>query len=149
MDDPMKIHPIQAMLDGFGCAMERKRSETQMTLGKMIATLEDMAPDSAIQSLDGVHSYRGYYSDLAFELVDGVETTAGALLEMCRSCMGQSFEGYKGGTFWMSGATPLWISSYGHSSGTRIMAILPDGTIQTSPEPELELPSAPSETDDE
>ena len=54
----------------------------------------------------------------------------------CPSCaaMGAEFEGYKGGEYIMGANTPLWISEYGEASGTRIMAVNADGTIETSQE---------------
>lgn len=45
-----------------------ERSETQMTLGGMISALEAMPDNTKVTGLDSPHSYRGYYSDLAFEL---------------------------------------------------------------------------------
>lgn len=46
--------------------------------------------------------------------------------------MGQVFQGYKGGDYVMGALTPLWVSTYGNSSGTKIMAVHVGGGIETS-----------------
>ena len=67
-------------------------------------------------------SYRGYYSDLAFE-PDGEEITVGEFLKVCENALDTTYEGYKGGDFLMGSNTPLWISSYGEVSSIAIMDI--------------------------
>ena len=46
--------------------------------------------------------------------------------------MGQVFIGYKGGDFVMGALTPMWISDYGTSSGTKIMAVHDGGEVETA-----------------
>lgn len=125
-------HPIQAMVDGWNQASMRARAATQMTLGSLIARLEDMPKEAPCQRFGGAHSYRGYYSDLAFSH-DAAMATAGDALTSCKECMGQMFEGYKGGEFWMHGGTPVWIANYGES-GLCLMGIGNDGTLLTAQE---------------
>ena len=60
------IFDMQALMDGMSAQWQRERAETQMTLGKLIAALEAMPPDTEIANIHNPHSYRGYYSDLAF-----------------------------------------------------------------------------------
>lgn len=122
---------IQALIDGMSAQHQRERAETQMTLGKLIAALEAMPSDAEVANLNSAHSYRGYYSDLAFERDAGTRPAAELLAE-CKAAMGQVFEGYKGGDYVMGALTPLWISTYGHSSGTKIMAVLAGGEVETS-----------------
>ncbi len=119
---------MQAYVDGMSAQWQRERAETQMTLGKMIAALESMPIDAEIEGISEPHSYRGYYSDLAFETIEGKTKVADALT-MCRATMGQVFEGYKGGDFVMGALTPLWLASYG-CCGNKIMAIKEDGTFE-------------------
>jgi len=121
---------MQAYLDGMSAQWQRERAATQLTLGKLIATLEAMPPDAEVAGLVSAHSYRGYYSDLAFKL-DSKRRPAADLLKECRAAMGQVFEGYKGGDFVMGALTPLWVANYG-SCGDKLMAINPDGTITTA-----------------
>jgi len=126
----MDIQHIQAMVEGLGAQWQRERAETQMTLGKMIEALEGMAPTEMVANLTSPHSYRGYYTDLAFERDDGLRE-AGGLLSECKSVMGQVLEGYKGGDYTMGANTPVWVASYG-CCGQKIMAVLPNGELETA-----------------
>lgn len=123
---------LQALVDGMSAQWQRERAETQMTLGKLIAALEAMAPADMVANLNHAHSYRGYYSDLAFERDDGLRG-AGALLEECRAAMGRVFVGYKGGNFVMGELTPVWVADYG-SCGDKLMALRAGGEIETAPD---------------
>jgi hypothetical protein len=125
-----QIHPIQAMVDGMNAASMRERAQTQMTLGKLIERLEAMPADTLIDGLHDEHSYRGYYSDLAFTPC-AERVSAGALLALCCGAMGQVYEGYKGGDFVMGARTPVWIANYG-DCGRKLMAIRDDGTLETA-----------------
>ena len=124
---------LQHLVDGMSAAEQRKRATSQMTLGALIKRLEELHPDAEVDNLHAQHSYRGYYSDLAFEFDGGKRTVEGLLAE-CRGCMGQVFQGYKGGDFVMGALTPLWVSTYGDASGMKLMGINTDGTIQTEQE---------------
>lgn len=121
---------MQALIDGMSARRMRERAETQMTLGKLIAALEAMPSDAQVANLVSAHSYRGYYSDLAFERDEGTRP-AYALLAECKAAMGQVFEGYKGGDFVMGALTPLWLSTYGNNSGTKLMALHAGGEVET------------------
>lgn len=127
-EEIIPIHPIKAMIDAVNRKENEKRAKTQMTLGKMITVLEAIEPARPIVGLGEADSYRGYYSDLAFE-PSGETTTAGKLLVQCRAAMGRTFEGYKGGDFVMHENTPRWISEYGTASGIKIM----DLNLETDP----------------
>ncbi len=120
---------IQALLGGMNAQWQRERAETQMTLGKLIAALEAMAPTDMVANLTGAHSYRGYYSDLAFERDEGLREASGLLAD-CKAAMGQVFEGYKGGDYMMGAMTPMWIASYGRC-GQKLMAVHAGGEIET------------------
>jgi hypothetical protein len=121
------IHPIQAMLDGMSAAWQKERTATQMTLGAFISALEALDGNREILGVGDPISYRGYYSDLAFE---PEESTAPVreVLAKARACMGEVFTGYKGGDFQMGKNTPLWLSEYGVASGLRIMEL--DATVE-------------------
>lgn len=122
------MNNIQAMMDGMSAQWQKERSASQMTLGTLIDTLAAMPPETELEGFGEAHSYRGYYSDLAFEKLEE-KTTAGKAHEMARACMGEIFEGYKGGDFQMGRNTPVWIANYG-SCGMKIMAIREDGTLE-------------------
>lgn len=122
---------MQALVDGMSAQWQRERAATQLTLGALIAALEAMPADAQVANLRNPDSYRGYYSDLYFERADGTRPAAELLAE-CTAAMGQVFTGYKGGDYVMGALTPLWISTYGHSSGTKIMAVKAGGEVETS-----------------
>ena len=131
MNEP--IHPLQAMVDGMNAQMQRDRAKSQLTLGGLIAVLKAMPTGSRVANLVRPHSYRGYYTDLAFMQEEGTRSCE-SLFSECTAAMGQVFEGYKGGDFVMGALTPLWVSDYGRASGTRLMAVYPDGRIETEQE---------------
>lgn len=116
---------LQAYLDGMSIRWKKERGKTQMTLGKLIATLEGMPKKMKIEGITNPHSYRGYYEDLAFAL-DDKKITVSNVLKMCRSAMGKVFIGYKGGEFVMGELTPVWIAEYGEC-GKKIISIDDDG----------------------
>ena len=127
----MKNTDIQALVDGMGAQWQRERAATQLTLGALIAALEAMPADSTVANLRDPASYRGYYSDLYFEQGEGTRQAKDLLAE-CKAAMGQVFTGYKGGDYVMGALTPLWISTYGHSSGTKLMAVHAGGEVETA-----------------
>jgi hypothetical protein len=102
--------------------MQEERAETQLTLGKLIDLLQDLPKANCISGLGELHSYRGYYSDLAFEPT-GKMRAVSDLLGECKAAMGEVFVGYKGGDFVMGRNTPLWVSGYGDASGLRLMGL--------------------------
>ena len=121
---------IQSFIDGFVEAQRLQRIKTQVTLGEMIEFLKSANPDLLIRSLENPHSYRGYYSDLAFESSNRLRK-ASEILSDCLSVLGKTLEGWKGGDFLMSEDTPLWIAAEG-CCGQKIIGINPDGTIATA-----------------
>ena len=123
---------LQALVDGMSEQWKRERAETQVTLGKLIAALETMPQDAQVANLRNAHSYRGYYSDLAFERAVGMRDAAELLAE-CRNAMGRVFQGYKGGDYVMGETTPMWVAAYG-CCGEKLMALHADGAIETAPD---------------
>ena len=118
-------NPLQALIDGMSAQWQKDLSESQMTLGKMIAALSTLPPDAEVPNLCKAHSYRGYYDDLAFEHHDGMRPAKDLLAE-CKAAMGEVFEGYKGGDFVMGALTPVWVAEYG-STGDKLLEITADG----------------------
>ena len=106
------INPMQAMFDGMGAHQQKARAETQLTLGQLIGLLEGLPEERLIKGLGSAHSYRGYYSDLSFSPTEANQTVKEALI-MAQKCMGEVFEGWKGGEYQMGRNTPLWSAEEG------------------------------------
>jgi len=121
---------ISVLIDGLNAQWQRERAETQMTLGKLIADLEAMPKGACVANLKSAHSYRGYYSDLAFEKGEG-QRPAAELLAECKAAMGKVFEGYKGGNYVMGALTPVWVASYGRA-GHKLISLHASGEIETA-----------------
>ncbi|GAA0586439.1 hypothetical protein ACFQH5_20415 [Halomonas salifodinae] len=119
---------MQELIDAMGEKWRRERSESQMTLGEMIEHLSDLPDGAKISTIGEPHSYRGYYSDLAFEGGSG-EMSAKDALAMCNEALGKEFTGYKGGEFLMEEDTPVWVASRG-GCGMKIVSIGPDGKLE-------------------
>ena len=83
-----------------------------MQLYEMIDKLAAMDPNAVVKyGLHEPHSYRGYYSELAFHPCKSARV--GDMLELARSCVGKTFTGYKGGEFTMNAYTDVYIANYG------------------------------------
>ncbi|MBF0850473.1 hypothetical protein HKD27_05980 [Gluconobacter sp. R75690] len=85
-----------------------------MTLIELIDFLEKQDQSKVIASGWGegsAHSYRGYYSDLAFEARSNV--TIADMLAEAKSALGKEFEGYKGGEYVMGRHTDCYLAEYG------------------------------------
>lgn len=112
-------------------------------LGKLIAELEAIENKEAEIRYDFVgfypslelNSWRGDYSMLALGYIDPYsasydsKTTVGHLLEVCKSVVGSTFRGYKGGDYKMSKKTPVWVASYGQAGNTGITGITDLGYV--------------------
>lgn len=109
----------------------KERAETQMTLGKLIDQLEQLPVDMEVDGLCKPASYRGYYEDLAFERCGRMPVSQ--LFATCKTCVGKTLYGYKGGKFRMDLDTPLWVASWG-MRGDRIMSLDENGVIHTEPQ---------------
>ena len=102
-----------------------------MKLGQLIKQLESIPQDLPVYydfcdliptKLD---SWRGSYAELAlgFDQPNGNNVNVEELLKECRSAIGKTFEGYKGGNYTMNVETRVWISNYGEGSHTGISHI--------------------------
>lgn len=97
-----------------------------ITLAELINILQVKKPDTAVYfdfcrfvptKLD---SYRGYYDQLALDFTQGEENTVGNLLAECKSALGKTFHGYKGGEYRMGADTPIWVADHGQCYGTAL-----------------------------
>jgi hypothetical protein len=94
-----------------------------MTLDELITALEAEDPDRILPlGFTHPHSYRGEYTELAFEPIANV--TIGAMLADARSAKGSTYQGHKGGDYTMDGYTDCWLAEDGHGGGETIGPIL-------------------------
>lgn len=90
-----------------------------MTLGELIETLAAEDPARVLPlGFNNPHSYRGYYTDLAFETASNI--SVGDMLTAARSALGATYQGHKGGDFTMNEYTDVWLSERGTASGETI-----------------------------
>ena len=103
-----------------------------MTLGEIVDVLKRKDPtwhvyyDFVQFAPEGIHSYRGYYDQIALGYGHKPITVA-ELLGLCQGAIGKDFEGYKGGTYTMHATTPVWVANYDESGSTAIVDIVERG----------------------
>lgn len=108
--------------------IEEYTDNGHMTLGNLIDEMHKVEDKSLPVLLNffgeygmptDPHSYRGYYSDLSFGVYDPVinKNTVQIFLEELEECLGYTFEGWKGGDYYMHGGTLVWFSQEGTCSG--------------------------------
>jgi len=92
-------------------------------LGGIIAALQAEDPNRVLPiGFHKPHSFRGYYEQLAFEPIANI--TIGEMLDACRSALGSTFQGWKGGDYTMGEHTDCWIAEWGNSSDNQIGPML-------------------------
>jgi len=110
-----------------------------LSLGDVIDRLEACKQDVGIyfdfgclvpETHDGMHSYRGYYEDVAMgwrdpsDYSDKRETPkVSEVLAMLKEAVGQTYTGWKGGEFTMDKGSRLWVDSAGTANGVAIVAV--------------------------
>jgi hypothetical protein len=94
-----------------------------MTLDELIAALEAEDPARVLPlGFTNPHSYRGIYSDLAFE--PRADVAIGRMLADARSAHGTTYQGHKGGDYTMTGWTDCWLAEEGRGGGEMIGTVL-------------------------
>lgn len=84
----------------------------KMILQELIECLERLDPNKTIpRGFNKPHSYRGDYSQLAFEPAKNI--TIGEMLNCAKEAHGTTYEGYKGGKYKMEDYTDVYIAEYG------------------------------------
>lgn len=86
----------------------------------------------------GLSSYRGFYEQLAIDYDDlntyrgdgaptvVAQTVSTFLRRLEQAAAGEVFEGYKGGSYRASRASPLWVASYGEASSVAVVGLHDD-----------------------
>lgn len=108
---------IQALVNAMNKAGREERAGYHITLGQLIKITGGLDDDVLVKFDIGggpthPHSYRGYYTDLAFAQGEPV-AALGLLLALKEECPDKIFFGYKGGDYVMGENTPLWVAEYG------------------------------------
>ena len=107
-------------------------SSNQMTLGDLLSTLKRKDQEASISfdfahfRPDGIHSYRGYYEDLALGYVSGGDCKVSNVVEWLEEANGKEFYGYKGGRYVMDIETVVWVANHNESGGTAIVDVVDD-----------------------
>lgn len=109
-----------------------------ITLGELIESLKKCVNEERPNKLvyfdwvhffpTSFHSWRGDYSmlGLGYENSYGSEQSAHELnkfIEVCEKTNGETFEGWKGGTFYMNLTTPVWVDNYGEGGSTGVVGV--------------------------
>lgn len=120
-------NPLQELVNFVGEHAKDIRSTYHLTLGDLIEALE-CRPLGTLVYFDDMttspiepHSYRGYYSDLAFAPEKLTVTTDKFRNLLLTEVLDKTFTGYKGGGFTMTTRTPLWKAAYGVNSNNAIV----------------------------
>lgn len=124
---------MQKMMDAMSQSMRNTRKDYHLTLGGLIKVLEEVPKETNIVFSDGTNvgsemSYRGYYSDLSFEIQKDIKK-ASDLLKQCKKALNKKYYGYKGGDFLMDADTPLWKSEYGDCGEAIMGSVVNNGTL--------------------
>lgn len=108
-----------------------KQHEKQMTLGEIIAELKKQNPDDDVEFdfvwfyPKGIHSFRGYYDQLAIGYEKaGDRPKVKDLLALYRASVGKVFEGYKGGGYLMTEDTAVWVGDTDETADTIIVGVV-------------------------
>lgn len=125
----MKKDDFDALLSIMKKAWQEERAKTQMTLGALLKALGDRHGLDLVDGFKNPHCYRGHYEDVAFEPA-GEAMNVCDLIAICKSAIGKTFEGWKGGSFEMDETTPVWIAERGES-GRKLIGINCDGSLET------------------
>lgn len=106
--------------------LARRIATGQLTIQQIIDKCESLpdlpviiASDSILKYSgkypDGTDSYRGYYNELAIDIGDKVITLSSFLSEI-KASLHHCYSGYKGGDYYMSKDTFVWLAEYGELS---------------------------------
>lgn len=93
-------------------ALKRKNQEHPVTFGF------DYARPTRL------HSYRGYYEDLAIGYQRGTDCTVGQLVAKLEEARGTVMTGWKGGEYLMHDDTAVWMSNPGDATGMAIVDVV-------------------------
>ena len=84
------------------------------TIEETINFLQDLQCKgiSEVPLFDYPHSYRGYYDDLSLNPNPKSKMPISDLITLIQSCVGQTYEGYKGGDYVMDELSEIYAAEY-------------------------------------
>lgn len=100
-----------------------------LTLGDLIDALEKAPPDAPVEFdfcrfvPTRLESYRGIYSELAFNYSRDTVRIVRHVLDECRQAVGKTFTGYKGGEYRMDRTTRVYVDNTGEATQTIITGV--------------------------
>ncbi len=108
-------------------------TQRTMTVSELIDALAQFSDDVEVRFPLGfsgpngrIHSYRGFYEDVALGWTadDGHEEfTVGELTALLEGAIGDTFEGYKGGDYRCTRDTLCWVDNVGDWSSIGIIGV--------------------------
>lgn len=104
------------------------------SLGGLIDALKPFNGESVVEcdfagfvpDLESIGSWRGVYAHLAigFEQTHWINRpTVAALRTALEAVVGNTYEGYKGGSYRMDRDTPIWMDNRGQATSTAIVGV--------------------------
>ena len=115
----------------------------QLSLGDLIKKLEEVRNNNSHKTGDDepsvqfdfedlfpttLNSWRGVYAELALGFaLEGEDPKIGPFIDMLKSAIGMTFEGWKGGDYRMDEGTPVWVANPGHVGETAVFDVIDDG----------------------
>ncbi len=125
------VHAVLMEYENRITAMEERKVEVpkQLNIGDLCDLLRQLdvsfgvAYDFSWFRPDGIHSYRGDYSEVSLGYTMGGSITVLEVLKLLKGAIGKAFPGWKGGMYQMRESTPVWVDNCGEGGGTGIVGV--------------------------
>ncbi len=131
---------LQSIIETQVAAMRHQTfmDSPQLSLGELIERLEaiETEDDCSVRFDFGyfrpseLMSWRGVYAELAVGFTDKgdyKDPQLSKFITELKGAIGKTYTGYKGGDFFMSKSTPVWVANYGESGNTAVVGVTPVG----------------------
>jgi len=114
----------------------------QLSLGEILEKVKDIINSKESETLKelsvyfdfeylfptDLDSWRGIYAEIALNYTsEGTPLNVVEFKNLIENAIGNTYEGYKGGDFYMTESTPVWVANYGRSGNTAVIDIIDDG----------------------
>lgn len=118
----------------------RLESSDQLRLGEIISKLEQIkrkgykhsdGTEPTVQFdfeylfPDSIHSWRGSYDELALNFkTEGDPMPLSDFINLLKDAVGKTFTGWKGGEYYMTERTPVWVANPRNAGSTAVVGVL-------------------------